>query len=90
MADTEGASGKISFDGLDSAIDAVGRLISLLWDKSPALVWFCVIMGFASVLYHIHCKGMRDEEKRIDYEIPQRKRVGSKKSKSSKGAKRHA
>lgn len=68
MAET--ANGKLSLtvEGLEGAIDAFGRLVDGLWQKSPALVWFCVIMVFLYLFYSAYCR-QRGGEKEMDQKV---------------------
>lgn len=90
MAEATGGKTAISFEGLDRAIDAFSRLFETVWAKSPALVWFCAIMISAIVLYHVHCRSMRNAEAAADDQVRQKMPRKLKGKKALRGGKKNA
>ncbi|MDV7209941.1 hypothetical protein [Azotobacter beijerinckii] len=46
---------------IPDAIDSIGRLFVVIWDKSPALAWFVMVMTVLFPFYLVHTWSNRPE-----------------------------
>lgn len=77
-----GTAVSVSMEGSEGFVDALSRLLSAAWDKSPTLVWFCFIMLFVCFIFRTYCKHYRREERELDARVPKVDKASSKRKAS--------